>query len=169
MDWVSMGSKIPDFLKKYRYLFLVLVIGLVLMAIPDHKTDREASPTEPVSAAVRETSVSDELETLLSQIDGAGAVRVMLTISAGEETVYQTNEEIRTGGDTGSASHSTVTVTDSARNQLGLIRQINPPVYLGAVILCQGADSPTVRLAITEAVSKITGLRTDCISVLKMK
>ena len=43
------------------------------------------------------------------------------------------------------------------------------PVYQGAIILCQGADSPSVRLAITQAVSKVTGLPTDRIAVLKMK
>ena len=51
----------------------------------------------------------------------------------------------------------------------GLVRQVNPPEYLGAVVLCQGADNPSVKLSIVEAVSKATGLTTDRITVLKMK
>ena len=51
----------------------------------------------------------------------------------------------------------------------GLIRQINPPAYLGAIVVCQGADNNTVRLAIVEAVSRATGLGADKISVLKMR
>ena len=43
------------------------------------------------------------------------------------------------------------------------------PTYLGAVIVCQGGDSPTVKLAIVEAVSNATGLSADKITVLKMK
>ena len=41
--------------------------------------------------------------------------------------------------------------------------------YTGAVILCQGADSATVRLQIVEAVSVYTGLSSNKIMVLKMK
>jgi len=40
---------------------------------------------------------------------------------------------------------------------------------MGAVIVCQGADDPQVRLSIVDAVSKVTGLGSDKISVLKMK
>ena len=55
------------------------------------------------------------------------------------------------------------------RKQTGLVQQVNPPTYLGAVIVCQGADSASVRLAIVEAVGSVTGLSTDKITVLKMK
>ena len=65
--------------------------------------------------------------------------------------------------------NNTVTLTDSNRNQSGLIRQIIPEKYQGAVILCQGADDPIIRLAIVDAVSKATGLGANKISVLKLK
>ena len=51
----------------------------------------------------------------------------------------------------------------------GLVQRVDPPKYLGAVIVCQGADKAAVKLAIVEAVSKATGLGADQISVLKMK
>jgi stage III sporulation protein AG len=86
---------------------------------------------------------------------------VLLTPASGKETLYQTNEN---GDDS-----DTVIITDSSRNESGLIRQVNPPVYLGAIVLCQGGDRPSVRLAIVDAVSKVTGLGADRISVLKMK
>ena len=41
------------------------------------------------------------------------------------------------------------------------------PQYLGAVVVCDGADSPQVQLAVTQAVAQFTGLSTDRISVLK--
>ena len=40
---------------------------------------------------------------------------------------------------------------------------------MGAIVVCQGGDNATVRLAIIEAVSNVTGLGADKISVLKMK
>ena len=97
------------------------------------------------------------------------AVQVMLTLASGEETLYQTNEDYSIGDNTNTKRSDTVTVTDAQRNETGLIRQQNPPKYLGAIVVCNGADSPEVRLAVVEAVSKVTGLGADDISVLKMK
>ena len=39
----------------------------------------------------------------------------------------------------------------------------------GAVVVCQGADQPYVRLDVTNAVAAYTGLGSDKISVIKMK
>ena len=50
-----------------------------------------------------------------------------------------------------------------------MVRTIVPPVYLGAIIVCQGGDSPAVRLAVVEAVSNVTGIGSDRITVEKMK
>ena len=66
-------------------------------------------------------------------------------------------------------TEDTVIITGSDRSQQGLICQQIPPQYLGAVIVCQGADKAAVRLALVEAVSDATGLSTDAITVLKMK
>ena len=93
----------------------------------------------------------------------------MLTVSAGETTLYQNDQDTNTGDTTSSVRQETVIITDSDRNQHALISQVLPPKYQGAVIVCQGADLPTVKLAIVEAVSKATGLGADQISVLKMK
>ena len=68
-----------------------------------------------------------------------------------------------------SAKTETVIVTDGQRTESGLVSQVNPPSYLGAIVVCQGADSPAIKYAITQAVAKITGLGTDAICVLKMK
>ena len=41
------------------------------------------------------------------------------------------------------------------------------PVYLGAVVVCQGAGSGGVRLAVTEAGAALTGLPADRITVVQ--
>ena len=106
---------------------------------------------------------------LLSNVEGAGQVEVMLTIASGEEVIYQIDENRSIADSSNNNNSHTVTVTNSDRDQEGLVKQVNPATYKGAIILCQGANDPTVRLQIVEAVSKITGLGANCISVLKMK
>ncbi len=152
-------KEILPLLKKYRYGALILVFGLVLMMLPMGKYQAEPTQTAP-SAAAEESSLAVQMEEILSQIQGVGRVSVMLTPLSGEETLYQTN---------GSQDVDTVIISDSQRNEMGLIRQVNPPTYQGVVVVCQGGDLPAVRLSVVDAVSKLTGLGADRISVLKMK
>ena len=169
MDIKSISVKIILLLKKYRYAVLVLVIGLILVTIPTGKKNGDAAEIVQETDSVIPKTTDEQLSLLLSKIDGAGTVEVMLTVAEGEEIVYQENSDTSSNTDLYSSKTDTVTVTDSQKNQNGLIRQVIPPKYLGAIVLCQGADDPSVKLAIVDAVSKITGLGADCISGLKMK
>lgn len=168
MEIKGLSDKITILLKKYRYPLIVIAVGLVLMAIPELKNDEKVVPNV-TSDVVNEESMEDKLSSILSQIEGAGCVKVLLTEATGEEIYYQTNDNNNTGENTNSKNADTVIITDAQRNQSGLIRQVNPPAYQGAVVVCQGADNPTVQLAIVDAVSKVTGLGANRISVFKMK
>lgn len=161
--------KIPEFLKKYRYAALVLLLGVALMLIPGRKSESPKQDQPQQAQEQTQPDLTAQLETILGKVDGAGRVSVLLTRSAGEEVVYQENEEIVTSGESGTVRRQSVTVTDASRNEQALIRQVRSPEYQGAVIVCQGADSASVRLAVTDAVSKATGLGADRITVLKMK
>ena len=114
-------------------------------------------------------SVEEKLGRVLSKIQGAGEVVVLLTEAYGEEIIYQIDRDTSQSDSSSSLREDTVTITDSQRNEQGLVKQQNPPRYMGAVVVCQGGDKPTVRLAIIDAISKVTGLGADKISVLKMK
>ena len=168
MDRINIQNKITTLLQKYKYVLLILCIGLVFLLLPI-----KSSSTIENSVITNETvnilSVEDQLSLILSEVKGAGKVQVMLSTATGEEILYQTDEDETINENSSSARKDTVTITDADRSQSGLIRQVNPPIYLGAIVVCQGADDPTVKFLVTDAVSKVTGLGTDKISVLKMK
>lgn len=166
MAWVNIKEKITEFAGKYKFVFIILLVGLFLMLIPSNE---KASKTESATqAAVDTVDVSEQLQQILSKMSGVGRVEVMLTIASGEKTIYQNNQDF-SGGESGTSRMDTVIITDSDRAESGLVQQINPPIYQGAIVVCQGADNVSVRLNIIEAVAKATGLGTDKISVLKMK
>ena len=167
MDRIGIGAKAKELFGKYKYILLILLIGIILMSLPDGTREtpqQEINETSPSSATQAEA-----LENILSQIAGVGRVKVLLTEAAGAETLYQTDEDRSTSSDSQSIRVETVIVTDSGRGEHGLVRTVTPPVYLGAIIVCQGGDSPAVRLSIVEAVSNATGISSDRITVLKMK
>ena len=168
MDWITMKKTIPEVINKYKFEILILLLGIVLIRIPGAKTDdSDDSRITPEQDTI--LSLEQQLEELLGNIKGAGEVHIVLTTAIGEEILYQGDRDESVSGESSTLRTDTITVKDSDDNETGLIKQINPPVYLGAVVVCQGADSPAVRLAITEAISRATGLGADKISVLKMK
>lgn len=167
MDLKKVSAKISDYSKKYKYVLIIVLVGLILMILPSGSKSTTSTVTDPVIQS--DIGINEKLSILLSKVDGAGKVEVMLTVSSGEETIFQTDTKFSETEQSNTAQQDTVTVADPSRNQTGLIRQINPPVYLGAVVLCQGADSASVRLSIVDAVSKATGLGANQISILKMK
>lgn len=161
---------LKQFFAKYKPVLLILLVGIVLMLLPvGSKEKAQDTAAQPSKKAEETVSLQDQLSELLSQMAGAGKVKVLLTEAAGEETVYQSDKDSTTDENHQTDRSDTVILTDSARSQEGLICQINPPTYLGAVVLCQGADQPSVRLAITEAVANATGLGYHKITILKMK
>ena len=168
MDTVAVKKKLAEFIRKYRCVVLVLAIGLVFMIFPGRKEQDKTMQTQTEVTEKSQPDITDELTKILSQIEGAGKVQVMLTVSVGQTTVYQFDEDVA-HGDSGSIHRDTVIITDGNRAQSGLIERVDPPKYQGAIVVCDGADRTAVRYSMIEAVSKVTGLSTDRISVLKMK
>lgn len=178
---LNLLKKLPAFLRRYRYPALILLIGVGLMLWPS-RTQRTSEPkqTNPVESAEKTENETDErkrmeaeLAKILSEIDGAGQVRVMLTLRSTRTTQYQVNEDSQTlnDGTKISASKRTETVMmseGSSYNEPVVVRQIYP-AYQGALIVSQGGDNPAVRYQLANAVSALLGIGTDQITVVKMK
>ena len=168
MDIKQLGDKGISLIKKYKFVVLILLVGIVLMLLPAANTNNESNAPAVQSQPVF-NDPTEELQNLLAQIKGAGKVRLMLTVSGGEKYIYQADRDETVSGETSTVRVETIILTDSTRNQGGMVQQILAPQYRGAVVVCQGADDPKVKLAIMEAVKNMTGLGYDRISVLKMK
>ncbi len=169
MELKNIFQKMLFVLKKYRYAVLIFLIGVLLMMIPTGQKKIVEEETKATVALPTEYNLEERLQKILSSVSGAGEVQVILTISAGEEILYQTNEDRTEAEKDSSVRWDTVIIENGQRAETGLVKQVIPAEYQGAIIVCQGAEDPKVRLAIVDAVSKLTGLGANCISVLKMK
>ena len=168
MDFIKWKTRISETIGQYKYVWIVLLAGVMLMMIPDRKDEKQKyEPGETVIAT--EHDMQDQIASILSHIAGAGRVEVMLTVAQGERIIYQTDSTYTQSETTTDTRTQTILITDGQSNETGLVHQKNPPVYEGAIVLAEGADQPSVKLAIVEAVSDVTGLGADKISVLKMK
>ncbi len=158
MDWESGKQRLTGCITKYRYVILILLAGILILTMPEPQEE----PT-PAPAAASCQDLQTRLAEILGKISGVGRVEVLLTEATGADTIYQVDENRN------QMNRDTVIVMNSQREEAGLVKQVVPPEYRGAVIVCQGAEHASVRLAVVEAVKSVTGLSSDCITVLKMK
>lgn len=169
MDFMKLKTGIHEAIRKYKYVGIVLLVGMILMMIPGKDTTANNIEPKEIVAESEEASLEEKLEEILSFVKGAGKVKVMLSVLEGESTLYQTDSTHAQSENNADTRTQTIIITDSSRDESGLVYQRNPPVYQGAIILSQGADDPQVKLAIVDAVMDVTGLGADKISVLKMQ
>ena len=174
-------------LKKLRYPALILLVGLLLILLPARKSSEDrAAPvseqtieeesgdpgTTDAAEAYRQWAES-QLTAILSRVEGAGRVEVMLTLKNGGAVQYQSNLETSSQSDgqgvSESSRSSTVILSRSGAYDEAAVVQTDYPVFRGALIVSEGADNAAVRLALTDAVSVLLGLGTDKITVVKMK
>ena len=160
MDMESEKQQLIGFVKKYQYVLLVVLIGIFLMLLPQ-KT--EVLPSDIPDEKTSAPDLEQELSEILSKISGVGKAEVLLTEASGSTILYQMDTSQN------QSNLDTVIVMDENRQETGLVQQMLSPVYRGAIIVCQGADSAAVRLSVVDAVRHVTGLSSDCITVLKMK
>lgn len=165
-------QKLLTVLKKYKYAALVLLLGVLLLLLPFGKEKKE----EPMTASEEALSDSDyaqqmeaRLEGMLTQIDGAGRVKVMLTLQSGSRTEYQTDTQITDGGTQRNEEHKTVILSEGSAYDKAAVSAVRYPRFQGALIITEGALQPSVRLNLMNAVAALTGLSSDQITVVKMK
>ena len=134
--------------KNNRLICLIFIIGVVLMAAAGGYGGKKAP-----SAKVSETSAADDetrLADILSQIDGAGDVSVMITYysSAEKDIAYETKTASREDKSERSEDKKAV-MTDG---EPMVLKEVYPKVK-GVIVTADGAGSSAVRSAISEAVS----------------
>lgn len=152
--------KLSAFAGKYKYVLIILLAGLILLLLPSgSRTKAEPAAAQPLAAQTQTQTIQTEeqrLAQLLRQISGAGQVQVLLSYRCSAERELATDD---------SGQPAVISAGGGAQAAVEL-RTVSPQ-YLGAVVVCDGADAPQVQLAVTQAVAQFTGLSTDRISVLK--
>ena len=163
MDWVTIRKEGKEYFHKYKFLLLILALGIFLMNFPG-----KAEKTEPEQPQITAESpdLEQRIQEILSTIQGVGEVRVLLTESSGEEYCYKTDEQMGSEGNV--TRRETVIILDENRRESGLIQTVLAPTYRGALVVCQGGDNALVKLSIIEAVGNATGIPSSRITVLKM-
>ena len=181
MKWdLQWTGKAASFFKAWRWPILVLLVGICLMLLPDGHTPEpsSAAPTAPApetqpAEAAYCAAMEERLEKILSQIEGAGTVRVMLTLKSGSVTRYQTDNRTqqRTEGENTytESERKTVLIARGSSYNEAAVTGTDCPSFRGALIVSPGAEDAAVRYRLLSAAAALLGLGADEITVVKMK
>ena len=144
-------------LLKNKYALIVLAVGVLLVLLPVGGGG-EKKETESSEITVPAFSLAEEelrLQKQLSKLDGAGRVSVLLSVSGSASRELAESLE------------GTLVLSSGGGEEVVELYYVNPQ-YIGAVIVCDGADSARVRLSVTEAVCAFTGLSAQRVKVMQM-
>lgn len=141
-----------------------------------------SSAVNAISAESYEKLLEDKLTNIISQIDGAGKVRVMVTLEQTTKDVYAT--EVKTDdqekGDSAESGSGTKEKSNSKEEKYLVIKDENgaekvvkvteiQPLVKGVVVVCDGGDDLKVQKNITTAVTTALNITSVHVCVIKAK
>lgn len=148
MEEIKSIGKIKNILKpeKIRSIIIIAgIIGIALIFLSSYVDFGSASgkrKDEEFSVRTYSTEIESDLQSVLSQIEGAGKTKVLLTMENSVEYVYLNDSTTKT-------------------------KEIQPLIR-GVLVVCEGGDSPVVVERITQAVTKALDISTAKVCVTKL-
>lgn len=173
-------------------LAIAFAVGILLLAmsrdffITKHNVsvgEPERQPAEAVPEPLEyERKLEKRLEEALSQAEGVGRVKVMITLRNGKEIFIgtdsvsssaSTKEVDAQGGSRETATQSSdskaIIVADKNGVSSPLILKENEPQIEGVIIVAEGGDNVFVKDALTKAAGTVLGVEANKVQILKMK
>ena len=148
---------------------LAVVVGVLAMLLlllsellPGGTTQKvAASAAQTATVSQYQAQLEQQLEELISQLQGAGHTTVMVTLSTGEETVYAVDTQ--TGDMQQQETH--VLLQDGS----ALAETTYLPQVCGAAVVCDGGGDIRVAAQITELVRALLDLSANRIVVAQRR
>lgn len=188
------GKNIRELIQKIGPMRLAVLVlaGVVLLVLSfpsntnsnqeeisaDSKTQGETLALEAMQKYARQQE--EATEEILSQVDGIGRVKVMLTLAASEEKIPLQNEDIsedetneadQSGGTRNQTGYQTKkeSVIIQGEEEKPYVVQINSPQVEGVVVVAQGASSGKMKTEILEAIQALFPVEPHKIKIMKME
>ncbi len=165
--WENRSAGLRKTLERYKWILLVIGVGLLLLAWP-----MGGEKILPAAKSTGESCGSFDLDALekkfsgaLSEIEGAGQVTVILTVKNGTQQILAEDAKHSERDNGVEEETSTVILSRGSGVQEAVKLQEIYPQFQGALVVCDGAGDPAVRLNLTEATMALTGLGADKISI----
>lgn len=171
-------EKIKDLIKKDKklaFMLLLAIIGVVLLIGSEffNKEKSDQNLKTSIDTSEYAENIEKKLVEIISAIDGAGNVSVMVTVETSEENVYarQVKGDEQTDSEKSALQYEYeyIVVKSGTSAENGMLLKVIEPNIRGVAIVCDGGDNASVRENIINTVSAVLNIKTNKISVCKKK
>ena len=165
--------------KKNIKIILLLIVGLISLVLffgfNSNKKDTTNSTISTSSSYIGTIDycqiIESKLVEVLSKVDGAGNVSVMVTVDGSPELIYA-NEQDKTSssnssGTTTSSTYSSPSIIDVNGSSSALVMTEVLPAVKGVIVVSSGAGNVATKLNLLNAVSTLLDISTEQVTVLK--
>lgn len=168
-------------IKHIEIIIGVLAIAIMLVAyntianITESTADTETEDTSVTSYDY--TATEEKLEAVLAEIEGVGNVEVMITYAGTSEKVTAKTTSTNTTNTTNSSgsvssttstTESPVIISNDGSSSPYVLKEISPAIT-GVIVVAEGADKATTKLAIMRACQTILQVNATYIEIFTMK
>lgn len=167
MDLKSLKERIKEKTglsdKSLTYIILAVCAVLLLIIINglDSGQDKKTEPKLPESSVMQEndfcTELKKQLEEIVSEIDGVGKVKIMITVSGTSTQEYQTDIEKNSDQE----KKKTVVLG----NKEALVKGTLNPQIEGVLVVCDGGGNIRVQEKVINAVSTVLNISSSKVYV----
>lgn len=171
----------PNCRKKNIENLVIFLIGVVIVIIAGNYIFADDEAVTTSSGSITEVFDSDVFESklakILSEIKGAGSVKVMVSYRTGVETVplldTKDSNTVTEESDSGSARRteqnsietSIIFNQEKGGNKVPYISKTIMPVVEGVIVTCDGGGDEIVKANVIKAVTVITGITANKVQV----
>ncbi len=171
------NSKLIEKLRSVKNIQVIIAVVIAVIALliyfitgasGSSKTvvDKDESGTSSRSETV------SELEAVLSQIKGAGKLKVLITYDGEGESVpaisYDSSTVTTKDGDKITEKTDTKSEPVMSKDSPVILKNLEPDI-VGVIIVAEGGDDPTVVVKLMNAVKTALGIELDKIRVFDME
>lgn len=172
-------SENPNKKRINKVIILVIIAAILFLAFGNFGSEKNITTEETNSSFDLDTykgKLEEEAETALSQIKGAGDVKVVLSFDSTGKTVVARNSQSKIekdNGDTDNKERKEVTdnvvVYGQGQNEKPYITEEKMPLPSGVLVIAKGAENENVRYELYEAVKALYGISSHRIKVTASK
>lgn len=152
-------------------LVIILIIGIALLILPDPPSSEKVNEKTNIdiyniNLSEYEKDLEKKLSSMLSTIEGAGEVSVMITFSDYGRYVYSKEEQSEKSETVSKGTNKPVLKTSSSGGEEPVLIKAELPKISGVLVTARGAQNPIVKENITAAVKAVLDVNSNNISVL---
>lgn len=174
-------KKIKELLKNKNFkikLLILFIMGVVFLYIGNFPYFKNEKPVSTdINEKNQETEKDDNLEkrlkNILSKVDGAGNVDVMITYQSNKEIVVakKTDEETETDNSKmrqNIKNEYVIMQSEKGGDEPLVLKEMSPSIE-GVLIVAEGGDNIVVKDGLLKATEALLGVPPHKIEILKMK